>query len=242
MLKIEKISKWYGQNQVLSDVSLDVSEGEVVVVCGPSGSGKSTLLRCINRLEEVKSGKISIGDVVVTDPSVDLNKLRARIGFVFQSFNLYPHMTVMQNLTLAPMLVKRTAREEVEIKARSLLERVGLLEKENAYPSQLSGGQQQRVAIVRALAMDPHLMLFDEPTSALDPELISEVLDVMTDLARSKMTMVVVTHEMGFARKVADRVVFMSEGTIVEAAKAEDFFSNPQEERSRKFLSKILSH
>lgn len=242
MVRIENVNKWYGQVQVLSDVTLEVSEAEVVVICGPSGSGKSTLLRCINRLEEVRSGTITVGDMVVTDKSVDLNKLRSQIGFVFQSFNLYPHMTVLHNLTLAPMLVKRLPRAEAESIGRDLLKRVGILEKANAYPSQLSGGQQQRVAIARALAMNPKLMLFDEPTSALDPELISEVLDVMASLAKTKMTMIVVTHEMGFARKVADRVVFMSGGTIVEQASAEQFFSNPREKRSQQFLSKILSH
>jgi polar amino acid transport system ATP-binding protein len=242
MLSLEHVSKWFGAVQVLSDINLEVSKGEVVVVCGPSGSGKSTMLRCINRLEVVQQGKITVDGIGVTDPSVNLNKLRSRVGVVFQAFNLYPHMTVLRNLTLAPMLVNKVRRAEAEDMSRDLLNRVGLLVKASSYPSQLSGGQQQRVAIARALVMNPKLMLFDEPTSALDPELTSEVLDVMGDLAKDDMTMIIVTHEMGFARKVANRIVFMADGAIVEHGRAEEFFSNPKEPRSRQFLSKILPH
>ena len=242
MISFENVSKWYGSHQVLQDINLRIERGEVVVVCGPSGSGKSTLLRCIPRLETVQAGRISVDGIAVTDPRVNLNRLRTEIGVVFQSFNLYPHMTVLRNLTVAPMLVRRIGRKEAEDTARSLLAKVGILEKVNAYPSQLSGGQQQRVAIARALAINPKIMLFDEPTSALDPEMISEVLDVMVSLAREGMTMLVVTHEMGFARKVADRVVFMSDGKQVEAAPPDRFFDHPVEERTQQFLSKILGH
>jgi polar amino acid transport system ATP-binding protein len=242
MISFENVSKWYGRHQVLQDVNLRIERGQVVVVCGPSGSGKSTLLRCIPRLEIVQAGKISVDGIVVTEPRVNLNRLRTEIGVVFQSFNLYPHMTVLRNLTVAPMLVRRIGRKQAEDTARNLLAKVGILEKVNAYPSQLSGGQQQRVAIARALAMNPKIMLFDEPTSALDPEMISEVLDVMVNLAREGMTMLVVTHEMGFARKVADRVVFMSDGKQVEAASPDRFFDHPAEERTQRFLSKILGH
>jgi polar amino acid transport system ATP-binding protein len=242
MIAIEKVSKWYGAIRVLDDVSLDVAKGEVVVICGPSGSGKSTLLRCINRLEPVQKGEIRVEGVSVTDRGTNLNRLRAEIGFVFQSFNLYPHMTALRNVTVAPMLIRKLARAEAEATARALLAKVGILEKAEAYPSQLSGGQQQRVAIARALAMRPKIMLFDEPTSALDPEMISEVLDVITQLAGEGMTMVVVTHEMGFARKVAHRVVFMSEGRVVETGAPAAFFAQPREARTRQFLSKILSH
>ena len=242
MIAIENVSKWYGAVRVLEDVSLEVAKGEVVVICGPSGSGKSTLLRCINRLEAIQKGRITVDGISVTDQGTDLNRLRAEIGIVFQAFNLYPHMTVLRNITIAPMLVRRLSKVEAEATARELLSKVGIPEKALAFPSQLSGGQQQRVAIARALAMKPKVMLFDEPTSALDPEMISEVLDAMTELAREGMTMVVVTHEMGFARKVARRVAFMSEGRVVEVGSPDGFFAQPREARTRQFLSKILSH
>jgi len=242
MIAIDNISKWYGPLQVLRDVSLTVANGEVVVICGPSGSGKSTLLRCINGLEPVQQGQIVVDGIDVTAGKIDINKLRAEIGVVFQAFNLYPHMTVLKNVTIAPTLVRKIPRREAEDTARMLLSKVGILDKAASYPSQLSGGQQQRVAIARALAMRPKLMLFDEPTSALDTEMISEVLEVMGALARDGMTMVVVTHEMGFARKVAHRVIFMSEGTIVEEGPPEEFFKRPQMPRTQAFLSKILSH
>jgi polar amino acid transport system ATP-binding protein len=242
MIAINNISKWYGPLQVLRDVSLAVVKGEVVVICGPSGSGKSTLLRCINGLEPIQQGQIVVDGIDVTAGKIDINKLRAEIGVVFQAFNLYPHMTVLRNVTIAPTLVRKTPRRAAEDMARMLLSKVGILDKAEFYPSQLSGGQQQRVAIARALAMRPKLMLFDEPTSALDTEMISEVLEVMGALARDGMTMVVVTHEMGFARKVAHRVIFMSEGTIVEEGPPEEFFKRPQMPRTQAFLSKILSH
>jgi ABC-type polar amino acid transport system ATPase subunit len=242
MIAFENVSKWFGTHQVLRDITLRINQGEVVVLCGPSGSGKSTLLRCIPKLEKVQSGSISVNGTAVTDGAVNLNRLRTEIGMVFQAFNLYPHMTVLKNITIAPMLVRKESREKAEDTARALLAKVGILEKAQAYPSQLSGGQQQRVAIARALAMNPKVMLFDEPTSALDPEMISEVLDVMTALAREGMTMLVVTHEMGFARKVADRVIFMSDGKQVEDAPPAQFFGNAKEPRTQKFLSKILGH
>ncbi len=242
MIAIDNVSKWYGETQVLRDVSMSVDKGEVVVVCGPSGSGKSTILRCINRLETVQQGTIVIDGIEVTGRAPDVNALRAEIGIVFQAFNLYPQMTVLRNITLAPMLVRKRSRAEAEETARTLLRKVGIPEKADAYPSQLSGGQQQRVAIARALAMQPKLMLFDEPTSALDPEMISEVLDVIGALAAEGMTMLVVTHEMGFARNIADRVIFMSEGAIVEEAPPKEFFANPRTSRTKAFLSKILSH
>jgi ABC-type polar amino acid transport system ATPase subunit len=242
MISIEGVNKWYGAHHALRDIDLQVARGEVIVLCGPSGSGKSTLLRTINRLEAVQQGVIRVDGVTVTDASINLNRLRQDIGFVFQSFNLYPNMTVLRNLTLAPTKVLGLSRQQAEQRAKDLLVRVGLLDKMANYPSQLSGGQQQRVAIARALAMAPKIMLFDEPTSALDPELISEVLDVMTDLARDRMTMVVVTHEMAFAQRVADRMVFMSEGRIVEEGHAAAFFNRPREPRTRQFLDKILSH
>jgi polar amino acid transport system ATP-binding protein len=242
MIAIENVSKWYGAVRVLEDVSLEVAKGEVVVICGPSGSGKSTLLRCINRLEAIQKGRITVDGISVTDQGTDLNRMRAEIGIVFQAFNLYPHMTVLRNITIAPMLVRRLSKAEAEATARELLSKVGIPEKALVYPSQLSGGQQQRVAIARALAMKPKVMLFDEPTSALDPEMISEVLDAMTELAREGMTMVVVTHEMGFARKVARRVAFMSEGRMVEVGSPDRFFAQPREARTKQFLSKILSH
>ena len=227
---------------MLRGVNLSIERKEVVVICGPSGSGKSTLLRCINHLESVTSGEVIVDGVKVGTKHVDVNALRRDIGMVFQQFNLFPHLTVMDNITLAPMKVRKVSREEAEDTALRLLERVGIPEKANSYPGDLSGGQQQRVAIARALAMNPKLMLFDEPTSALDPEMIKEVLDVMRDLARDGMTMVVVTHEMGFAREVADRVVFLDEGQVVEQSKPDDFFNRPRELRSQQFLSKVLKH
>ena len=242
MIQSKNISKWYGSFQVLKDCSTSVAKGEVVVVCGPSGSGKSTLIKCVNALEPFQQGEISVDGVSVGDPKTDLPKLRARIGMVFQNFELFPHLSVMENLTLAQIRVLGRTPEAALAKGCALLERVGLSAHAQKFPGQLSGGQQQRVAIARALAMDPIAMLFDEPTSALDPEMINEVLDVMVDLARDGMTMMVVTHEMGFARKVAHRVVFMDGGEIVEDAAKEEFFATPRSERARQFLSKILSH
>jgi ABC-type polar amino acid transport system ATPase subunit len=243
LISVEGVHKWYGQLHVLNDVSLDVPTGGVVVVAGPSGGGKSTLIRTINRLETIQRGKIIVDATSVHDPTTDVNKLRQEIGMVFQHFNLFPHLTALENITLAPRKVKHLSRAEAERVGTDLLTRVGIPDKAGSYPAQLSGGQQQRVAIARALAMRPRVMLFDEPTSALDPEMIKEVLDVMTDLARDEqMTMVVVTHEMGFARQVASEIVFMDHGTIVEHAPPEDFFAHPREERTREFLSKILTH
>ncbi|MFI4988232.1 MAG: amino acid ABC transporter ATP-binding protein [Alphaproteobacteria bacterium] len=242
MISLEGVSKWFGALQVLKGVSLEIAAGEVVVVCGPSGSGKSTLLRCINRLEPVEEGRILVDGIEVTSPKADLNRLRTEIGVVFQSLNLYPHMTALRNIMLAPMVVRGISRAEAEARARELLDKVGIAEKAVSYPSQLSGGQQQRVAIARALAMRPKIMLFDEPTSALDPEMIQEVLDVMSVLARDGMTMLVVTHEMGFARRVAHRIIFMDGGSIVEEGGPENFFAAPRQERTRLFLSKILVH
>ena len=236
------VGKWFGAHHVLKDVSLDVVPGEVVVVCGPSGSGKSTLIRCVNRLEPIQQGEIFVYGESVSGAGARLTKLRAEVGMVFQSFNLFPHMTVLENITLAPMKVKGLARPEAEKIARELLARVRIPDKADRHPANLSGGQQQRVAIARALAMQPRIMLFDEPTSALDPEMINEVLDVMTDLAREGMTMMVVTHEMGFARRVASRVVFMDYGKVVEVQKPEPFFATPQSDRAKDFLSKILTH
>jgi polar amino acid transport system ATP-binding protein len=242
MVEFRNANKWFGSLHVLKDIDLSIGAGEVVVVCGPSGSGKSTLIRCINRLEPIQSGEIFVDGVSLGDRGLDLVKLRANVGMVFQSFNLYPHMTVLRNITLAPMKVKRLAAAEAERIAIGLLERVGIPDKAQSYPANLSGGQQQRVAIARALAMQPKIMLFDEPTSALDPEMINEVLEVMSDLAREGMTMIVVSHEMGFARRVARRVVFMDQGRIVEVAEPERFFSTPESERAKQFLSKILAH
>jgi ABC-type polar amino acid transport system ATPase subunit len=242
MIQISDLHKWFGKNHVLRGVGIGVTAGEVVVLCGPSGSGKSTLLRCVNALEQPTSGKIMVAGIEVTDRASNVNAVRQRIGMVFQQFNLFPHLSVLDNITLAPTKVKKTPRTEARELATQLLERVGIPEKAEAYPAQLSGGQQQRVAIARALAMRPDAMLFDEPTSALDPEMIKEVLDVMRDLARDGMTMIVVTHEMGFAREVADRVVFMDEGQIVEEAAARDFFAAPREARTQQFLSKVLAH
>jgi polar amino acid transport system ATP-binding protein len=242
MIDFQGVGKWYGAVQVLRDVDLAVGAGEVVVICGPSGSGKSTLLRCVNALEPIQRGRIVVDGIALDDPGTDLTRLRASIGMVFQAFNLYPHMTVLENIVLAPVIVRRRPRADAVRAAHRLLDKVGIPEKIDAYPSQLSGGQQQRVAIARALAMDPKIMLFDEPTSALDPEMINEVLEVMVDLAREGMTMLVVTHEMGFARRVADRVLFMDEGRVVEEAAPDVFFSNPASPRTRTFLSKILVH
>ena len=242
MISIKNVSKWYGGFQVLTDCSTEVKKGEVVVVCGPSGSGKSTLIKCVNGLEPFQKGEITVDDISVGDPKTDLPKLRSRIGMVFQNFELFPHMSVIRNLTLAQVKVLGRSPDEATQKGAKLLERVGLAAHKDKYPGQLSGGQQQRVAIARALAMDPIAMLFDEPTSALDPEMINEVLDVMVELAREGMTMMVVTHEMGFARKVAHRVVFMDRGEIVEDALKDDFFGKPRSERAQLFLSKILQH
>ena len=242
MIEFRKVNKWFGSLHVLRDIDLTIAAGTVVVVCGPSGSGKSTLIRCINRLETIQSGDIIVDGMSLTDPKLDAVRLRAQVGMVFQSFNLYPHMTVLRNITLAPMKVKGLAESEAEKIARDLLARVGIPDKAQVFPANLSGGQQQRVAIARALAMSPGIMLFDEPTSALDPEMINEVLEVMTDLARDGMTMAVVTHEMGFAKRVAHRVVFMDQGQIVEASEPEKFFAAPESPRAQQFLSKILSH
>jgi ABC-type polar amino acid transport system ATPase subunit len=241
-IQFRSVDKYFGALHVLRDVTLEVAAGEVVVVCGPSGSGKSTLIRCVNALERVQAGQIIVLGEAITRPGVDLTRLRTRVGMVFQSFNLFPHMTALRNIVLAPVKVRGLSPAEAEKTARALLERVGIPDKADHYPANLSGGQQQRVAIARALAMQPKIMLFDEPTSALDPEMINEVLEVMTDLAREGMTMMVVTHEMGFARRVAHRVVFMDGGAVVEQAAPEAFFARPKSERARQFLSKILSH
>jgi polar amino acid transport system ATP-binding protein len=241
MIQFQGVHKWFNKLHVLNDINLHVAKGEVVVVCGPSGSGKSTLIRTINQLEPVDQGHLTVDGMDLSDKKTDINKLRAEIGFVFQQFNLYPHLTALANITLAPVKIRKTTKKEAETQAMKLLERVGLAEKSSSYPAQLSGGQQQRVAIARALAMRPKIMLFDEPTSALDPEMIGEVLAVMKDLAESGMTMVVVTHEMGFAREVSDRVVFMDHGVILEEGNPEDFFKNPQHERARQFLKQLLS-
>jgi len=242
MIAVTKLSKWFGTTQVLKDCSVDVDNGEVLVICGPSGSGKSTLTNCVDGLEPFQRGTITVEGISVGDPKTDLPKLRARIGMVFQHFELFPPLTVMRNLMLAQIKVLGRPREASEKKAIALLGRVGLTDHAQKYPGQLSGGQQQRVAIARALAMDPIAMLFDEPTSALDPEMINEVLDVMVGLAKDGMTMMVVTHEMGFARKVADRVVFIDKGEIVEDAPTPEFFGKPRSERAQLFLSKILQH
>ncbi len=242
MIDFRGVNKWFGSLHVLKDIDLLVDVGQVVVVCGPSGSGKSTLIRCINKLEPIQKGDIVVDGMSLSDPSTDITKLRAEVGMVFQQFNLYPHMTALQNITLAPVKVRKQSRGEAERIARDLLAKVGIPEKAANYPAQLSGGQQQRVAIARALAMQPKIMLFDEPTSALDPEMINEVLDVMVNLAREGMTMIVVTHEMGFAKKVSHRIIFMDEGRIVEEGAPHAFFANPKEERTRTFLSKILVH
>jgi glutamate/aspartate transport system ATP-binding protein len=242
MIQISHVDKWYGGFQALKDCTTLIAKGEVVVVCGPSGSGKSTLIKCVNALEPFQSGEIIINGIKLKDRKTDLPKLRAKVGMVFQHFELFPHLRIVDNLCLAQEKVLHRSHEAAMAKAASLLDRVGLKAHAQKYPAELSGGQQQRVAIARALAMDPIAMLFDEPTSALDPEMISEVLDVMVDLAREGMTMMVVTHEMGFARKVAHRVIFMDQGEIVEDALKEEFFGAPRSDRAQKFLSKILSH
>jgi len=242
MIEIRHVDKWYDNFQALKDCTTSVAKGEVVVVCGPSGSGKSTLIKCVNALEPFQKGEIFVQGIKVNDPKTDLPALRARVGMVFQHFELFPHLRIRDNLCLAQEKVLGRSHDAAMAKGMALLERVGLTEQAHKYPAELSGGQQQRVAIARALAMDPIAMLFDEPTSALDPEMISEVLDVMVDLAREGMTMMVVTHEMGFASKVAHRVIFMDQGEIVEDASKTDFFEKPRSERAQKFLSKILSH
>jgi ABC-type polar amino acid transport system ATPase subunit len=241
-IEFKHVDKWFGKLHVLRDVDLTIVAGEVVVVCGPSGSGKSTLIRCVNVLERIQQGDIVVLGQSVTAPGLDLPKLRTRVGMVFQQFNLFAHMTVLENIMLAPMKVKGLRRDEAEQTARRLLERVGIPQRADSYPANLSGGQQQRVAIARALAMQPEVMLFDEPTSALDPEMINEVLEVMTDLARDGMTMMCVTHEMGFARRVAHRVIFMDEGQVIEQNEPAAFFAAPKSDRTKQFLSKILSH
>jgi ABC-type polar amino acid transport system ATPase subunit len=239
MITFAAVNKWFGQNHVLIDIDLTIDRGEVVAVIGPSGSGKSTLIRCINRLETTDSGSVVVDGVHVEDPAVDIRRVRRGVGMVFQGFHLYPHLSVLENITLAPVTVSGVSRADADRTARALLERVGIPEKAAAFPAQLSGGQQQRVAIARALAMEPQVLLFDEPTSALDPEMISEVLDVMRDLTKTGITMVIVTHEMGFARDVAHRVVFMDAGRIIEVAPPAEFFAFAQHERARSFLSKL---
>jgi glutamate/aspartate transport system ATP-binding protein len=242
MIDIINVSKWYGSFQVLTDCSTRVEKGEVIVVCGPSGSGKSTLIKTVNALEPFQKGDIVVDGTKINDPKTDLPKLRARVGMVFQNFELFPHLTITQNLTLGQIKVLGRKQEEAVTRGLKLLDRVGLIAQKDKFPGQLSGGQQQRVAIARALSMDPICMLFDEPTSALDPEMVNEVLDVMVALAKEGMTMMVVTHEMGFARKVAHRVIFMDQGCIVEDASKDDFFGKPRSERAQLFLSKILQH
>ncbi len=242
MIQFKSVHKHFKDLHVLNDINLSVAQGEVVVVCGPSGSGKSTLIRTINQLEKIQSGEIWVDGICVTDPKTNLNEVRAEVGFVFQHFNLYPHLSVLDNITLSPIKVKKQSRAQAIENAMELLEKVGLAHKRDAYPSQLSGGQQQRVAIARGLAMNPRVMLFDEPTSALDPEMVGEVLKVMRDLATSGMTMMIVTHEMGFAREVAERIVFLDQGTILEEASPDEFFNNPKHDRSRQFLNQLLQH
>ena len=240
MIEIRNMSKWYGDFQVLKDINEEIKEGQTVVVCGPSGSGKSTLLRCINALEPFQKGEIIVDGQSLTDPKTNKYELRTEIGMVFQRFELYPHMTALQNITLAPMKVRKKSKKEAEDHAMRLLERVGIPEKAHEYPANLSGGQQQRVAIARSLAMEPKIMMFDEPTSALDPEMIKEVLEVMVGLCKGGMTMIVVTHEMGFAREVADEIIFMDEGSIIERGTDISFFENPKSPRTKDFLDKIL--
>jgi len=242
MINFTNVNKWFKDLHVLRDINLNVAQGEVLVVCGPSGSGKSTLIRCINRLEQIQKGELIVDNMNVHERKTNMTQLRAEIGFVFQQFNLYPNMTALGNVTLAPAKVRKLEKKEAEKLGREVLERVGLGDKVDSYPAQLSGGQQQRVAIARGLCMHPKIMLFDEPTSALDPEMINEVLDVMVDLAKEGMTMIVVTHEMGFAREVAKRILFMDEGQIVEIAPPDEFFANPKHKRTKFFLSKILTH
>ncbi len=240
MIQIKDMSKWYGDFQVLKDITEEIKQGQTVVVCGPSGSGKSTLLRCINGLEPFQKGEIFVDGVSVSDPATNLYKLRTEIGMVFQRFELYPHMTAIQNITLAPMKARSKPRKEAEAKAMELLQRVGIPDKAHEYPANLSGGQQQRVAIARSLVMEPKIMMFDEPTSALDPEMIKEVLDVMIGLSKGGMTMIVVTHEMGFAREVSDEIIFMDEGMIIERGTDISFFQKPKNPRTKEFLDKIL--
>jgi glutamate/aspartate transport system ATP-binding protein len=242
MIEMKNISKWYGAFRVLTDCTTQVEKGEVIVVCGPSGSGKSTLIKCVNGLEAFQQGEIFVNGTSVGDPKTNLPKLRSHVGMVFQHFELFPHMTITENLSIAQIKVLGRSRDEANERGMKLLDRVGLKQQAHKHPGQLSGGQQQRVAIARALSMDPICMLFDEPTSALDPEMVNEVLDVMVQLAQEGMTMMVVTHEMGFARKVSNRVIFMDHGSIVEDATKEDFFGKPRSERAQQFLSKILSH
>ena len=242
IIRMEDVQKWYGAFQVLKDINLKVRTGERIVICGPSGSGKSTLIRCINRLEQAQKGRIIVDNIDVGASGRDLDAVRREVGMVFQQFNLFPHMTVLENCMLAPMKVRGTSRTEAEATARKYLERVRIPDQADKYPALLSGGQQQRVAIARALCMNPKIMLFDEPTSALDPEMVKEVLDTMVNLADEGMTMLCVTHEMGFARSVADRIIFMDRGEIVEEGTPDTFFSNPQHERTRNFLGQILSH
>jgi general L-amino acid transport system ATP-binding protein len=242
MIRITGLHKWYGAFHALKDIDLTVSEGERVVICGPSGSGKSTLIRCINRLEDHQRGSITVGGTELTRDVRDIERIRSEVGMVFQHFNLFPHLTVLENCTLAPLWVRKMPAAAAEARAREYLSRVRIPEQADKYPGQLSGGQQQRVAIARALCMEPKVMLFDEPTSALDPEMIKEVLDTMIELAESGMTMLVVSHEMGFARRVADRVIFMDGGEIIEDAPPSDFFDNPRNERTRQFLGRILDH
>ena len=242
MIEFKRVNKWFGDLHVLKDVDLEVESGEVAVICGPSGSGKSTLIRCVNRLEPIQSGEITVNGMSLNDPRLKPARLRGEVGMVFQQFNLYPHLKVLDNICLAPMKVRGLSRSEAQSRAMALLTKVGIADKAEAYPAQLSGGQQQRVAIARSLAMEPKIMLFDEPTSALDPEMINEVLEVMAGLAREGMTMVVVTHEMGFAKRVADRIIFMDDGRLIEEGDPESFFATPRNERTRLFLSKILVH
>ena len=242
IISFEKVNKWYGEFHVLRDIDLFVGKGERIVICGPSGSGKSTLIRCINRLEEHQEGRLSVEGVELTDDIKAIEAIRKNVGMVFQQFNLFPHLSVLENLTLAPMWVGKIPKREAEERAMTQLKRVRIAEQAKKYPLQLSGGQQQRVAIARALCLTPKIMLFDEPTSALDPEMIKEVLEVMVDLAQSGMTMLCVTHEMGFARQVANRVIFMDQGQIIEQNTPNEFFTNPKSERTKDFLSKILNH
>ena len=242
MIKFKNVNKFFKDLHVVNNVNLEIGQGEVVVICGPSGSGKSTLIRTVNQLESIQSGEIWVDGINVADPQTDLNKVRTEVGFVFKHFNLYPHLSVLENIILSPVVVKKQRREDVIPKALHLLERVGLSHKKDALPGELSGGQQQRVAIARGLAMEPRVMLFDEPTSALDPEMVGEVLKVMQDLAESGMTMMCVTHEMGFAREVADRIIFVDKGQILENETPEEFFTNPKHERAKQFLQQVMTH
>ena len=240
IIEAKDVKKWFGDFQALKGISMEIQEGEVLVVCGPSGSGKSTFIRCINRLEQHQEGSIIVDGIELTNDIKNIEAIRSEVGMVFQSFNLFPHLTVLQNITLAPIWVRKKSKSDSEVKAMELLERVGIPEQAHKFPGQLSGGQQQRVAIARALAMEPKIMLFDEPTSALDPEMIKEVLDVMKELAKSGMTMIVVTHELGFAKEVADRVLLFDDGLVVEENTPNEFFDNPKNDRTKLFLSQIL--